>query len=75
MRHREIDATNIGVKVEKGIVTLSGRVQTRRMKKLAEFTIEDLPGLQDVRNELSVIRGIDTDRGPDAAVKKDLGLS
>jgi hypothetical protein len=74
MRHREIDATNIAVKVEKGVVTLSGRVLSRRMKKLSQFVIETLPGVEVVRNELSVIRGINSIRGADAALKKDLGL-
>jgi BON domain len=74
MRHPDVDATNIGVKVESGVVNLSGKVSSRRMKKMAEIIIEDSPGVQDVRNELVVIRGKEEMWGPDKAAKKDLGL-
>lgn len=75
MKHKEIDASNIGVLVDKGIVHLSGRVQNQKMKKTSEFIIENLSGVKSVKNELSVIRGVDSERGPEAATKKDLGLS
>lgn len=75
MRHRDVDASNIGVKVEGGVVFLSGKVATRRMKKISEIIIEDLPGVQDVRNELTVIRGDDNPKGPDSAARKDLGIN
>jgi hypothetical protein len=74
MRHREVDASNIGVFVSKGIVSLSGRVINRRMKKMAELLALDQPGVKDVRNELIVIRGTDDPKGPDSAKGKDLGI-
>jgi hypothetical protein len=74
MQSREVDATHIGVKVQNGIVFLSGRVGSRRMKKTAELIAEDRPGVKDVRNELAVIRGADEPRGPDSATGKDLGI-
>jgi hypothetical protein len=74
MRHPAVDASNIGVKVEKGIVYLSGKVPSRQMKKLSERVAEDCPGVQDVRNELVVIAGDDDPQGPDAPAKKDLGV-
>lgn len=74
MRNPHVDATNIGVRVEEGIVYLTGKVDSRQMKKTAELIIEDLPGLQDVRNELSIIKGQTRLSGPDAATKKDLGI-
>ncbi len=74
MSDREVDASNIGVKVENGIVFLSGKVDSRRTKKLAELIVEDLPGVQDVRNELVVIKGDSTKSGPEASLKKDLGI-
>ena len=74
MRNPHVDATNIGVKVEKGIVLLSGKVESRHMKKVAELIIEDLPGVQDVRNELTIIKGDRVKSGPDTALRKDLGL-
>lgn len=75
MRHREIDASNIGVKVESGIVYLSGKVDSRKVKKLAELVVEDLPGVQDVRNELTIFRGDTEKSGPEAPTKKDLGIN
>lgn len=75
MRNRDLDASNIGVKVETGVVYLSGKVESRNAKKLAEMISEDMPGVQDVRNELLVIRGDDKKSGPDASLKKDLGIN
>jgi hypothetical protein len=75
MRHKEIDATNIGVKVEEGVVYLTGKVNTRKMKKISELITEDLPGVKDVSNELTVIKGDDNPKGPDKATKKDLGIN
>lgn len=51
--HR-VDASEIEVKVESGVVTLSGTVSDRRMKRLAEECIENSPGVQDVHNEIRV---------------------
>ncbi len=75
MKHREVDASNIGVKVESGIVFLSGKVDSRSTKKLAEVIVEDLPGVQDVRNELMVFKGEEQKAGPQASLKKDLGIN
>lgn len=54
--HR-IDASDIDVRVENGEVTLSGTVDERRTRRLAEEIIEDLPGVRDVRNELRINQG------------------
>ena len=53
-RDHRIDASDIDVSVKEGIVTLSGRVDSRRVKRAAEDVIEHLSGVKDVRNELSV---------------------
>lgn len=53
----EIDASDISVKVEKGIVFLSGNVSDRRIKKLAEEEIENVSGVKDVQNRLSFSKG------------------
>lgn len=50
----EVDASNIEVEVEEGIVTLSGTVSDRRTKKLAENCVEDISGVKDVRNNLTI---------------------
>ncbi len=75
MSHPKIDASNIGVKVESGVVYLSGKVSERRIKKLAELVVEDLPGVQDVRNELTIIHKEKISVGPESATKKDLGIN
>lgn len=74
MRDRYVDASTIGVKVEKRVVYLSGKVNSRQIKRLAEEIVEDLPGVQDVRNELTIVRSEENKKGPDAATKKDLGI-
>jgi osmotically-inducible protein OsmY len=52
-----IDASEIDVRVQNGEVTLSGTVDDRRTRRLAEEIIEDLPGVRDVRNDLRVQPG------------------
>lgn len=47
-----LDASAIEVKVESGIVTLSGKVENRRMKQHAEYLIEHIFGVRDVQNTL-----------------------
>jgi osmotically-inducible protein OsmY len=54
-----VDASDIDVRVQNGEVTLSGKVQDRRMRRAAEECIEDLMGVRDVHNEL----GIEGNRG------------
>lgn len=50
----EVDASNIEVSVEDGIVFLKGSVSDRRSKKLAELEIENISGVKDVQNSLSL---------------------
>jgi hypothetical protein len=50
----DVDANGITVRVDDGEVTLEGTVPTRAMKRLAEDSIEDLPGVRDVQNRLRV---------------------
>jgi hypothetical protein len=54
----DIDATEIIVVVEAGEVTLSGTVDDRRDKRLAEDIAERVPGVNDVHNELRPKKGI-----------------
>jgi hypothetical protein len=58
MRHHEIDATDIDVHVQNGEVTLTGEVEDRRAKRLAEEIVEHCPGVRDVHNELRARRGL-----------------
>lgn len=49
-----VDASEIDVAVENGVVTLKGTVGERRMKRMAEDCAERVRGVSDVRNELRV---------------------
>jgi hypothetical protein len=51
-RHPEIDATEIEVRVQGGEVTLTGTVQERRAKRLAEDIVERVFGVSDVQNQI-----------------------
>jgi osmotically-inducible protein OsmY len=52
--HGEIDASEVDVTVAEGVVTLSGTIESRRMKRMIEEVIEHMSGVQDVKNELKV---------------------
>ena len=53
-RHPEIDASNINVEVRNAVVTLSGTIESRQMKRLAEDCAEVVAGVDDVNNELRI---------------------
>jgi hypothetical protein len=53
-QHPDIDASEIEVTIARGEIVLRGTVDDRRMKRLAEDAIENLPGVKDVRNEIRV---------------------
>lgn len=50
----EVDASRIEVTVKAGEVTLTGAIEDRRMKRLAEDCVEAVPGVKDVHNQLRV---------------------
>lgn len=49
-----VDASNIEVSVKAGEVTLTGTIDDRRMKRLAEDCVERVAGVRDVLNQLRV---------------------
>lgn len=53
----QIDATNIEVTVKGGEVILSGSVEDRRQKRLAEDVVAEVWGVKDVQNQIRV--GVD----------------
>lgn len=53
-QHPDIDATEIDVVVASGEVTLSGTVDHRRTKRLAEDVAEGVSGVRDVHNQIRV---------------------
>lgn len=52
--HADVDASEIEVACEGGVVTLRGGVGDRRQKRLAEDCAQACAGVQDVQNELRV---------------------
>ncbi len=52
--HGQIDASEVMVDVKDGVVTLSGSVNNRREKRLAEDIVDSVPGVTDVQNNLRV---------------------
>src|SRR3954452_6449312 len=50
----EVDASDIEVDVDSGIVVLRGSVQDRRQKRRAEDIAERASGVRDVRNQLEI---------------------
>jgi hypothetical protein len=72
----EVDASDIEVEVERGIVILGGSVADRQQKRRAEDIAERARGVRDVRNQLEIEgdmvgdlsdRASRTSRGEDAA--------
>ena len=57
MRHPELDASDIEVRVADGEVTLEGTVLDRRAKRLAEDLAERATGVRDVHNRLHLAPG------------------
>jgi osmotically-inducible protein OsmY len=56
--HPDVDATDIQVHVANGIVTLTGSVDDRHQKRVAELIAEDVAGVDDVQNRLGVRHGL-----------------
>jgi BON domain len=52
----DVDASEIEVNVNDGVVTLTGTVHERHAKRVAEDLCESIPGVKDVQNQLRVAR-------------------
>lgn len=53
--HPEIDASEIEVLVDEGIVYLKGKTHSRGHKKLVEKCAESVPGVEDIYNEITFL--------------------
>lgn len=53
-QHGQVDASEISVAVSNGEVTLTGQVNSRMEKRMAEDAAESCPGVREVRNNLRV---------------------
>ena len=56
--HPDIDARNLEVRVHDGEVTLTGTVDSRRVKYAAEDLAEQVLGVRDVHNQLRIARHV-----------------
>ena len=70
-----IDASDIVVHVEDGVVYLSGKVSDRRIKKMTENLVEEVSGVQDVRNSLVILKHHQLLKGSESVWGKDLGIT
>lgn len=53
-QHGRLDARNVQVQVNNGEVTLTGSVNERQAKRLAEDTVDNISGVKEVHNQLRV---------------------
>jgi hypothetical protein len=53
-QHGQIDAEDIEVQVRNGEVTLTGTVESRQAKRMAEDLIDSVSGVKDIHNQLRV---------------------
>lgn len=56
-RHGQLDASDIEVMVANGEVTMTGTVESRQAKRLAEDILDSISGVKDVHNQLRVQQG------------------
>ncbi len=68
-RADEIDASEILIAIESGVVTLTGEVPQRRMKHLAEDLAVAVQGVREVHNRLLVDKGSASFGPPGQAVR------
>ena len=73
-RDGQIDASEIEVTAEDGVITLRGTVPDRAMKRRAEECVESIYGVHDVANELRVSRqGSEQTRGGQGSLGAQYG--
>ncbi len=51
---RELNASEVEVKVESGVVTLTGKVENRSMKRHAGSIVDEISGVKDIHNLLEI---------------------
>jgi hypothetical protein len=52
--HNALDADDVAVRVEDGVVVLGGRVGTEGERRIAEHVVTDVLGITSVRNEILI---------------------
>jgi hypothetical protein len=61
--HGRIDPSDVKVDVKDGVATLSGSVNSRYEKRLAEDIVDSVLGIQDVNNNININKQSGWDRG------------
>lgn len=56
-QHGDLDASDVDVQVREGEVTLTGSVDERHCKRIAEDIAESISGVKDVHNQIRVRQG------------------
>lgn len=74
LKNKAIDATEIGVRVKQGIVSLEGKVHTPDEKVLITKLTKAQSGVVAVRDHLQVNSESADLSGPMGVLKKDLGV-
>ncbi len=74
-RHGEIDASEIDIDVNNGEVTLTGTVDDRYQKRLAEDIVEQVSGVRDVQNQIRVQQRADIGEMPTSGRSRSLGTT
>lgn len=64
-----VDASNVNVKVENGVVTLDGTVPSRQDRRIAGDLADNVMGVQDVHNDLHIRRSQDLTNASDEVKK------
>lgn len=59
MRDNNINASEIEVHVENGVVQLSGTVSHRSARLDAEMAVDGVPGVEDIQNDIKVKKWIE----------------
>lgn len=72
LNDRQVDASDIEVEVQSGLVTLRGSVDNRAMKKEAERCIEEVSGVEDILNLLKIQQFVQ--KGAEGLIKKQSRL-
>jgi hypothetical protein len=54
LHSQEVDASEIEVKVQEGVVNLTGNISSKGMKRVAEDLVESIPGVVDVFTSLKI---------------------
>lgn len=57
-QHPDIDATEIELQVSNGEITLTGSVEDRHQKRLAEDVAENVSGVRETHNQLRISKGL-----------------